>query len=61
MHYFTPKKGVKLSSDREVELIEIQRAATRIELLVMEIISSSTKQVHVTYNARKRMTQLNSY
>lgn len=33
------KKGVKPPSDMEVEFLEIQRAATRIELLVMEIIS----------------------
>lgn len=39
MHYYTPSKGVKPPSDREVDLIEKQRAATRIELLVMEIIS----------------------
>lgn len=39
MHYFTRGTGVKPPSDRKVDLIKIQRAATRITLLVMEIIS----------------------
>lgn len=54
MHCFTTSTGVKPPLDRKVDLIEIQRVATQIELIVMKnYINSSAKEVHVTYNARK--------